>query len=240
VALTIPFTYKLGGWFRPSSYVGEPRMYGYMGGSIHTAWWSWFSGSTLYAHFHPGVDLWAPHGTPIRAAAYSRVTKAGWSSNSSGYAVNLKILGQNTLVVYGHLSRVACRVGQVVAPGQIIGYVGSSGDASGPHVHFGVQLGSRLFDPLLFFPGGALQNDDRIRPYVTVKAASNIRATPSGTGALVVKLAANTRLAYQGTVVGGSYNWLNPATGKWVVRSDWARVTYNGVMRYVVAVNVIL
>ena len=91
--------------------------------------------------FHTGVDIAAPGGTPVRAVKSGTVTKL--SSNQSPYSGfgNVVIIdhGDGYQTVYAHLSRFACRVGETVRQGQIIGYVGSTGMSTGNHLHFIVQ-----------------------------------------------------------------------------------------------------
>jgi murein DD-endopeptidase MepM/ murein hydrolase activator NlpD len=87
---------------------------------------------------HDGIDFPAPYGTPIGAAGVGTVISAGW--NSGGYG-NLVIvqhrLGYQTW--YAHQSRFAVHVGSRVAGGVVIGYVGATGHATGPHLHFEVR-----------------------------------------------------------------------------------------------------
>jgi murein DD-endopeptidase MepM/ murein hydrolase activator NlpD len=85
---------------------------------------------------HTGVDYAAPTGTPIKAAGDGRVGVAGWKGGY-GRAVILEHGGGIT-TLYGHMSRIAAgiRPGQRVRQGQIIGYVGSTGAATGPHLHY--------------------------------------------------------------------------------------------------------
>ena len=89
---------------------------------------------------HDGIDFPAPYGTPIGAAGVGTVISAGW--NSGGYG-NLVIvqhrLGYQTW--YAHQSRFAVHVGSHVAGGVVIGYVGSTGHSTGPHLHFEVHEG---------------------------------------------------------------------------------------------------
>ncbi len=88
--------------------------------------------------FHSGIDIDAPIGTPVRAAADGDVTEA---SMNSGYGREVILNhGHDLLTVYAHLSAFAVFVGQHVARGQIIGYVGESGRATGPHLHYEVRV----------------------------------------------------------------------------------------------------
>ncbi len=103
---------------------------------------------------HTGVDYAAPTGTPVRATATGRVTALGWNGGY-GQAVALKHGGAFS-TLYGHLSRFhsGLRVGSYVEQGQIIGYVGATGLATGPHLHYELQVNGRHQNPLTFkFPG---------------------------------------------------------------------------------------
>jgi len=88
--------------------------------------------------FHSGIDIDAPTGTPVRAAADGSVEMAAMAT---GYGREVVIdHGHQLLTVYGHLSAFAVFAGEHVARGQIIGYVGESGRATGPHLHFEVRV----------------------------------------------------------------------------------------------------
>ncbi len=88
--------------------------------------------------FHSGVDIDAPYGTPVRAAGDGEVTGA---QMGSGYGREITLdHGHDVMTLYGHLSAVAVVPGQHVTRGQIIGYVGESGRATGPHLHYEVRL----------------------------------------------------------------------------------------------------
>jgi murein DD-endopeptidase MepM/ murein hydrolase activator NlpD len=88
--------------------------------------------------FHSGVDIEAPIGTPVRAAADGDVSGA---SMGAGYGRQVVLEhGHDVMTVYGHLSAVAALPGEHVIRGQIIGYVGQSGRATGPHLHYEVRV----------------------------------------------------------------------------------------------------
>ena len=88
--------------------------------------------------FHSGVDIEAPYGTPVRAAADGDVSGAAMGA---GYGREVVLNhGHDVLTVYGHLSAIAVVPGQHVTRGQLIGYVGQSGRATGPHLHYEVRL----------------------------------------------------------------------------------------------------
>ncbi len=95
---------------------------------------------------HAGIDIAAPQGTTISAAADGRVIFAGWYG---GYGNAIVIdHGGGTSTLYGHCSQIFVSVGQDVQRGQAIGAVGMTGDATGPHVHFEVRRDGKPVDPL--------------------------------------------------------------------------------------------
>jgi murein DD-endopeptidase MepM/ murein hydrolase activator NlpD len=97
---------------------------------------------------HFGVDFAAPVGTPVRAVADGTVTVAGWAS---GLGRCVKIDHPNALAsTYGHLVRIAAGIaaGTAVERGQVIGYVGATGLATGPHLHFALHRNGEYVDPL--------------------------------------------------------------------------------------------
>jgi murein DD-endopeptidase MepM/ murein hydrolase activator NlpD len=88
--------------------------------------------------FHPGIDIDAPYGTPVRAGGDGDV--AG-GSTGSGYGREVILEhGHDVETIYGHLSAIAVVPGQHVIRGQVIGYVGQSGRATGPHLHYEVRV----------------------------------------------------------------------------------------------------
>ncbi len=89
---------------------------------------------------HPAIDIAAPMGNPIVAAAAGVVTFAGWRNNGGGYQIWISH-GQNVYTTYNHLSSILISAGVHVAQGQLIGKVGMTGDATGPHCHFEVWIG---------------------------------------------------------------------------------------------------
>jgi murein DD-endopeptidase MepM/ murein hydrolase activator NlpD len=99
-----------------------------------------------YTRVHTGVDLAAASGEPIRAADTGIVVMAGWNG---GYG-NCVIIdhGGGLATLYAHQSRVAVSVGDRVTRGQVIGYVGSTGLSTGPHLHFEVRINGNPVDPV--------------------------------------------------------------------------------------------
>jgi septal ring factor EnvC (AmiA/AmiB activator) len=97
---------------------------------------------------HPGIDIAAPEGTPIGAAKAGTVISAGWAG---GYG-NLVVIdhGGGFATAYGHQSRIAATVGQVVTQGQIIGYVGTTGNSTGNHLHFECRVDGVAQNPRNF------------------------------------------------------------------------------------------
>jgi len=95
---------------------------------------------------HEGIDLGAAYGAPIRAAASGTVIYCG---EESGYG-NLTVIdhGGGIATAYGHQSSIAVSCGQSVSQGQVIGYVGSTGHSTGPHLHFEVRVNGNPVDPL--------------------------------------------------------------------------------------------
>ena len=98
--------------------------------------------------FHTGVDIEAPYGTPVRATADGDVSGA---SMGAGYGREVVLdHGHSFLTVYGHLSAIAVIAGQRVIRGQVIGYVGQSGRATGPHLHYEVRVNNVPVNPHKF------------------------------------------------------------------------------------------
>jgi murein DD-endopeptidase MepM/ murein hydrolase activator NlpD len=93
-----------------------------------------------YYWWHNGLDLKAQLNTPVYAAAAAGKVMTARYDNSYGYYVTLNHGKFGTL--YAHLSRYSVTEGKIVKPGEIIGYAGSTGDSTGPHLHFEMRLGS--------------------------------------------------------------------------------------------------
>lgn len=99
-----------------------------------------------WGRMHEGLDIAAPTGRPITAAKSGKVIVAGWSG---GYG-NLVVIdhGGGLSTAYGHQSRIAVKVGEPVTQGALIGFVGSTGHSTGPHLHFEVRVNGAARDPL--------------------------------------------------------------------------------------------
>ncbi|HEV8020512.1 MAG TPA: M23 family metallopeptidase [Candidatus Lustribacter sp.] len=104
-----------------------------------------------WPEFHQGVDLAADYGTPVHAAADGVVRSAGWDG---GFGIKIDIDHENGYRTwYAHLSRVAVAPGTHVRKGDTIGFVGATGEATGPHVHFQIMLNGRPIDPVPYLNG---------------------------------------------------------------------------------------
>ncbi len=104
-----------------------------------------------WPEFHPGVDLAGDYGEPVRATAAGTVVTAGWDS---GYGIKVDIdHGNRYHTWYAHLSRVGVNPGERVTKGQIIAWVGATGEATGPHLHYQVMFDGSAVDPGPFLNG---------------------------------------------------------------------------------------
>jgi murein DD-endopeptidase MepM/ murein hydrolase activator NlpD len=106
-----------------------------------------------YPHFHTGIDMVEPFGSPVYAADDGIVALVGSSSSGYGnYVVIAHAGGLDTL--YGHLSTAVVKVGQLVTQGQPIGLEGSSGNSTGPHLHFELRINQQPINPAPYLPPG--------------------------------------------------------------------------------------
>lgn len=121
-----------------------------------------------YSKMHTGVDWAAPRGTPIMAAGNGTVIKAGWSS---GYGRRTEIRHANGYITtYNHQSGFAKGIqeGVQVRQGQIIGYVGSTGLSTGPHLHYEVKVNERYVDPMrIRLPRGRVLEGEMLAQFET-------------------------------------------------------------------------
>jgi murein DD-endopeptidase MepM/ murein hydrolase activator NlpD len=95
---------------------------------------------------HKGIDLAAPVGTPVYATADGTVERADWFS-SYGLYVAIEH-GSDLETRYAHMSRLAVAAGERVHKGEIIGYVGTTGRSTGPHLHYEVRVAGEAVNPI--------------------------------------------------------------------------------------------
>lgn len=112
-------------------------------------------GGVTYPHFHTGLDISSALGTPVRAAADGVVALAGAQTDELGHLVgygNYVVIahGGNMITLYGHLEQLLVRPGEAVHTGDPIGLEGSTGNSTGPHVHFEVRIGGVVTDPTTY------------------------------------------------------------------------------------------
>ena len=99
-----------------------------------------------FSRMHTGIDFGAAWGSPIVAAADGQVIASGWTG---GYGRQVRVVHAGGIVTsYSHMSALAASPGEPVRQGQVIGYVGSSGLSTGPHLHFEVRINGQPVDPM--------------------------------------------------------------------------------------------
>ncbi|OYW03122.1 MAG: hypothetical protein B7X11_03440, partial [Acidobacteria bacterium 37-65-4] len=96
--------------------------------------------------FHPGLDISAEYGTPVKATADGTIESAGWAGDYGNMILVKHGYGMSTK--YGHLSRIVVSAGQAVHRGQVIGYVGATGRTTGPHLHYEIMLNGERINPM--------------------------------------------------------------------------------------------
>jgi murein DD-endopeptidase MepM/ murein hydrolase activator NlpD len=104
-------------------------------------------GASWSAGYHTGLDFAAPIGTPVFAALAGKVVRAGWGGAYGNYVV---IKHDDTKTLYAHLNSIAVEDGQKVLRGERIGTLGTTGNSSGPHLHFEVLKDGDPRDPMNF------------------------------------------------------------------------------------------
>ncbi|RMF79868.1 MAG: hypothetical protein D6737_09890 [Chloroflexi bacterium] len=128
---------------------GSPRTLPYAGESCAPAGLPIDGLLTQRFHaYHIGVDLGAPLGTPIFATHSGQVTFAGWSDQGYGFLIILQ--NGPYITYYGHQTSFNVSVNQFVGKGSLIGWVGSTGNSTGPHVHYETRINDVPVDPLSF------------------------------------------------------------------------------------------
>lgn len=114
-----------------------------------------------YWYLHRGIDLAFGYGVPIMATANGKVVKKDYDANGFGNYIDIQhSYGFKTR--YAHLQQQKVEVGQLVSQGDIIGTMGSTGQSTGPHLHYEVMIGTQLVDPIKFLSmsnsEGSMQN----------------------------------------------------------------------------------
>lgn len=99
--------------------------------------------------YHQGIDMACPSGTPIYATRAGTVTVASYQAGGAGYYVSINH-GDGFASIYMHMTRYVVSKGQSVTQGQLIGYVGSTGISTGPHLHFGISYGGTYVNPMAY------------------------------------------------------------------------------------------
>ena len=102
-----------------------------------------------YARMHNGIDLAAAQGTPIYATRAGKVTRTSYQAGGAGNYVSINHL-DGFSSIYMHMTHYVVSQGQDVAQGQLIGYVGSTGISTGPHLHFGISYAGTYVNPLAY------------------------------------------------------------------------------------------
>jgi murein DD-endopeptidase MepM/ murein hydrolase activator NlpD len=117
----------------------------------------WVRGFIVYGTwvYHTGVDLAAPQGNPIHAAQAGQVIWAGYDgTNGLGWSVKIDNCN-HVSTVYGHMLRLLVHTGEFVDVGTPVGLEGSTGNSTGPHLHFMVEWNNLWVDPMLFYASHA-------------------------------------------------------------------------------------
>lgn len=111
--------------------------------------------------FHAGMDIDGERGDLVMAPGNGKVIKAAWSG---GYGNMIEIDHGNGLTTrYGHLSKIDVAIGDTVTRGQLIGYIGSTGRSTGPHLHFEFRLNDRSINPRHFLPPEPIEIEKAVK-----------------------------------------------------------------------------
>lgn len=102
-----------------------------------------------YSRMHNGIDMACAQGTPIYATRAGKVTRAAYQAGGAGNYVSINHL-DGFASIYMHMTHYVVSAGQTVSQGQLIGYVGSTGISTGPHLHFGVSYAGTYVNPLAY------------------------------------------------------------------------------------------
>ena len=139
--------------------MAESKKYTYEGGKMLWPAPSWTRISDVFGYrsvhpitglpaFHGGIDIAAPYGSNILAAAGGKVVVVSYSSGSGNYIVVDH--GGGIMTMYAHASKIVAKVGDTVKRGQVIALVGSTGASTGNHLHFEVRVDNTKVDPLIY------------------------------------------------------------------------------------------
>ena len=142
--LSYPVTRKILRGSKRAPTMGSGQMAWPVQGTI-SSYYGWRWGA-----FHQGIDITASTGTKIVAADAGMISFAGWLNGGYGYLVKIDH-GDGRETWYGHQSKIAVSVGDTVSKGDVIGYVGSTGNSTGPHLHFEMHEGGGTKNPLSFY-----------------------------------------------------------------------------------------
>lgn len=167
--------------------------------------------------FHKGIDIGAPLGTPIVAAASGKVINSG---PASGYGNWIKIdHGNGLTTTYGHMKTLYAKVGQIVSAGDRIALVGSEGVSTGPHLHFQVEVNGSAVNPTPYFTkksgtgkgtnGTASENEKAVYNYLKTKAGLNTAAACAVLGNINAESSFKTKCDGDGGTSYGLCQWHN-------------------------------
>lgn len=148
--------------------------------------------------YHTGIDMGCMNGSPIYAAHDGTVTLAGYSG-AYGNTVEISA-GNGFLTSYHHMSRIRATKGQTVTAGTIIGYIGSTGMSTGPHLHFEVRINGKDVDPAPYLSGAKIVDAN----YETPAGISDVFEFPGKVLDTFRWLGDTTNWLRVGMVLGGS------------------------------------
>ena len=131
-----------------------------------------------FARWHRGIDFGAHYGQPIVASADGQVTRAGWAG---GYGRQVRLAhGGGMATSYSHMSRIIVEPGTLVRQGEVIGYVGSTGLSTGPHLHYEVYRNGVAVNPMgVKFASSAVLAGDELARFKARLAALMAVGSPS-------------------------------------------------------------
>ncbi|MCL2833711.1 MAG: M23 family metallopeptidase [Treponema sp.] len=137
---------------RRTSFYGDRRVYKYIDNTTDTA-------------IHAGIDFGVPTGTEVHACAAGRVVLAAFRI-VTGNSVVLEHL-PGVYSIYYHMDRIAVKAGDIISSGTVLGYSGSTGLATGPHLHWEIRVATEYADPDIFMARAVLDKDEILRNLVS-------------------------------------------------------------------------